>query len=109
MFDCELKPKMNCFNCEIGKSCQDCSRKKNGVAECLVEIKILKRQPENELGYMLPYFKKIENNIIIEKPVQKEMKKCSKCETEKNPNNYIKSKTFCRIFHNENMRNRRKK
>ena len=57
---------------------------------------------------MLPYYK-TEDNVIIEKPVQKEIKKCNKCETEKNPDNYIKNKTFYRACRNENMRNQREK
>ena len=52
---------------------------------------------------MLPYYE-IENNVVVEKPVQKEIKKCSKRETEKNLDNYIKNKTICRACHNENMK-----
>ena len=104
--DCTIKPEMSCFNCEISKSCQDCLSKITRLADYSVEINKLKRQPENEFGYMLPI---TEDFVIIEKPVQKEVKKCSKCETEINPDNYIKNRTICRACHNENMRNRRKK
>ena len=50
---------------------------------------------------MLPYYK-VENNIVIDKPI----KRCSKCKTEINTENYIKNKTICRACHNENMRKR---
>ena len=49
---------------------------------------------------MLPSYK-TEDNVIIEKPVRKEIKKCSICENEKNPDNYIKNKTICRACHRE--------
>ena len=87
------KTEKNCFNCEISKSCQDCLSKVTRIAEASVEINELKRQPENEFGFMLPYYE-AEGNVIIEKPVQKPMKRYSKCETERNPDNYIKNKTI---------------
>ena len=55
---------MNCFNCEISKSCQDCLSKITRIAEYSVEINKLKREPENEFGHMLPYYE-TENNIVI--------------------------------------------
>ena len=57
---------------------------------------------------MLPYYQ-IENDVVVERPIKKVAKKCTKCEMEINPENYIKKKTICRACHNENMRNRRKK
>ena len=103
---CVIKPEMNCFNCEISKSCQDCLSKITRIAEYSVEINKLERKPENEFGQLLPYYK-IENNIVIDKPVQKPIKRCSKCETEINTENCIKNKTICRACHKENMRKRR--
>ena len=97
---------MNCFNCEVSKSCQDCLSKVTRTAEYSVEINKLKRQPENEFGHMLPYYE-TENNIVIYKPVQKPIKRCSKCETELNTEKYIKNKTICRACHNEKLRKRR--
>ena len=97
---------MNCFNCEVSKSCQDCLSKVTRIADYSVEINKLKRQPENEFGHMLPYYER-ENNIVIDKPVQKPIKRCSKCETEMNIEIYNKNKTICRACHNENMRKRR--
>ena len=97
---------MNCFNCEISKSCQDCLSKITRIAEYSVENNKLKRKPENEFGHMLPYYE-TENNLVIDKPVQKPIKNCSKCKTERNTENYIKNKTICRDCHNENMRKRR--
>ena len=97
---CEIKPEMNCFISEISKSCQDCSSKITRLEEYSVEINKLKRQPENEFGHMLPYYE-TENNIVIDKPVQKPIKKCSKCETEINTENYIKNNIVCRAWHNK--------
>ena len=57
---------------------------------------------------MLPYYQ-IENDVIVKTPIKQEVKKCTKCEMEINPEKYIKMKTFCRARHNENKRNRRKK
>ena len=103
---CLLKPQMNCFQCEISKSCKDCLNKITRIAIYSVEINKLKRKPENELGYMLPYYQ-TEDNIVTEKPVKDTIKKCSKCENVINPDNCIKNKTICRQCHNQNMRNRR--
>ena len=99
---CVIKPEMNCFNCEITKSCQDCLSKITRIAEYSVEINKLKRKPENELGHMLPYYQR-ENDVFEEKPVRKPIKKCSRCEIEKCPDNYIYNKSICRLCHNENM------
>ena len=41
----ELKPEMNCFNCEISKSCQDCLNNVTRISEYSVEINKLKRKP----------------------------------------------------------------
>ena len=97
---------MNCFNCEISKSCQDCSSKITPSTEYSVEINKLKPQPENEFGHMLHYYE-TENNIVIDKAVQKPIKRCCKCETEINTDKNNRNKTICSACHNENMRNRR--
>ena len=97
---------MNCFQCEINKSCKDCLNRITRIAEYSVEINKLKRKPENELGYMLPYYQ-TEDDVLKEKPVKNPIKNCTKCENLINPDNYIKNKTICRLCHNENMRNRR--
>ena len=91
---------MNCFDCEISKSCQDCLSKITRIEEYSAKINKLKRQPENEFGHMLPYYE-TENNIVIDKPVQKPIKKCSKCETEINTEIYIKNNIVCRACHNK--------
>ena len=54
---------MNCFNCEISKSCQDCLNKITRISEYSVEINKLKRKAENGLGYMLPYYQ-TEDNVV---------------------------------------------
>ena len=97
---------MNCLQCELTKSCKDCLNRITRRAKYSVEINKLKRKPENELGYMLPYYQ-TEDDVVKEKPVKNTIKKCSKCEKGINPDNYIKNKTICRACHNENMRKRR--
>ena len=77
--DCTLKEEMNCFVFEMIRSCQDCLSKITRTAQFSVESNKLKQQHENDFGYMLPYYI-MENNIVIEKPVQKEIEKCSKGE-----------------------------
>ena len=103
---CVIQPEMNCFNCEVSKSCQDCLSKITRIAEYLVEINKLKQQQENDLGHMLRYYE-TEDNLVIDKPVQKPIKICTKCETEINTEKYFKNKSICRACHNENMRKRR--
>ena len=101
---------MNCFKCEISKSCEGCLSRITRIVENSVEINKLKRKPENEFGYMLPYYVEEKEDIVeIENVIQEDVKKCSKCEVEINPHNYITNKSICRKCHNENMRNRRKK
>ena len=97
---------MNCFQCELTKSCKDCLNKITRITEYSAEINKLKRKPENELGYMLPYYQ-TEDDVVKQKPDKKNNKNCSKCENGINPDNYIKNKTICRKCHNESMRKRR--
>ena len=96
---CQNQPKMNCMHCELSKSCKECLQRISRVTEYSVNINKLKRKAKNEQGYMLPYYK-VENEIVH--------KKCSKCEIEIIPVNYIKNKTICRICHDKNMKERRK-
>ena len=90
---------MNCIQCEISKSCKECLKRISRVTDYSVDINKLKRKPENEQGYMLPYYK-VEHEISNEN--------CSKCDIDIIPDNYIKNKTICRLCHNKNMRERRK-
>ena len=83
---CIENSEMNCFKCEKAKSCKDCLNKITRTAEYSVEVNKLKRKPENELGYMLPYYQ-TEDNVVKENPVRKPIKKCSKCGNEINPDN----------------------
>ena len=65
--DCVIKPKMNCFNCEIErshKSCLDLISQKKSYS---IDINTLKIKPPNEKHQMLPYYEGVyepkQNNI----------------------------------------------
>ena len=94
---CQRQPKMNCLHCELTESCKECLNRISRVTEYSVDINKLKRLPENEQGHMLPYYK-TKNEINY---------KCSKCDIEITPDNYIKNK-ISRLCYNKNMRERRK-
>ena len=78
---CQKQPKMICLQCELSKSCKECLKRIFRVTESSVDINKLKRKPENEQGYMLPYCN-VENEIVHET-----FKKCSKSEIEITPDN----------------------
>ena len=94
--DCVINPERNCFNCERRKSCQDCLSKTTRIADNSLAVKKVKRKPENEFGYLIPYYK-TDDIVMEEEPVQNQIKKYSKCEIEINPDNYLKNKTICII------------
>ena len=54
--DCVIKPKMNCFNCEMERACKTgldlISQKKTYSTD----INMLKRKPPNQYHQMLPYY-----------------------------------------------------
>ena len=54
--DCVIKPKMNCFNCEMERACKTCldliSQKKTHSSD----INMLKRKPPNQYHQMLPHY-----------------------------------------------------
>ena len=65
--DCAMKPKMNCFNCEMERDCKVClylfSKKKTNSTD----INMVKRNPANEYYQMLPFYEgenKPKQNII---------------------------------------------
>ena len=60
---CLIKPETNCLQCELTKSCKDCLNRITRIAKHCVEINKLKRKPENELGYMLPYYQ-TEDDVV---------------------------------------------
>ena len=54
--DCVIKPKMNCFNCEISRACNSCSDLICQEKTYSTDIKLLKRKPPNEYHQMLPHY-----------------------------------------------------
>ena len=68
--DCIIKPKMNCFNCEIEKSFKICLDLISQKKTYSTDINILKRKTQNEKHQMLPYYignyEPIQNNIDFE-------------------------------------------
>ena len=66
---CISDPKMNCFECEITKSRNDCFKKITPFKTYPTEINKLKRRSPNENGYMLPHQEEeaVENVFIEER------------------------------------------
>ena len=56
---CEMSPKMKCFECEVVKACRICLKRITQFKICSTEIIKLKRLHENEFGYMLPHYSRI--------------------------------------------------
>ena len=57
---CDMSPKMNCFQCELVKACRNCLNKKTEIKYYSTGInESKKRLPENEFGFMLPHYKRI--------------------------------------------------
>ena len=54
--DCAIKPKMNCFNCEMGRACKSCLDLISQKKTYSTDINMLKRKPPNEYHQMLPYY-----------------------------------------------------
>ena len=65
-----IKPKMNCFNCEMEKSCKNCLDLISQKKTYSTDINTLKRKTPNEKHQMLPYYignyEPIQNNIDFE-------------------------------------------
>ena len=68
--DCVMKPKTNCFNCEMEKACKTCLDLGSQKKAYSTDINMLKRKPSNENYQMLPFyggeFKPKQNNIYFE-------------------------------------------
>ena len=68
--DCVIKPKMNCFDCEMEKSCKSCLDLISQKKSYSTDINMLKRNPPNQYHQMLPhYVSKYEpkqKNIVFE-------------------------------------------
>ena len=54
--DCVIKPKMNCFNCEMKKSCKICLDLISQKKTYSTDINTLKRKPPNQHHQMLPHY-----------------------------------------------------
>ena len=68
--DCVIKPKMNCFNCEMERACKTCLDLISQKKTYSTDINMLKRKPPNQYHQMLPYYKgeyhPKQNNIDFE-------------------------------------------
>ena len=53
--DCFIKPKINCFNCDMSGACKSCLDLVSQKETYSTDINLLKRQPPNEKHQMLPY------------------------------------------------------
>ena len=91
--DCVIKPKMNCFNCEIERSCKTCLDLISQRKTYSFNINMLKRKPPNKYHQMLPHYEgKYEpeqNNIDFESAKENLMKE---------DNKMIVQRQFERIF-----------
>ena len=54
--DCVIKPKMNCFNCEMEKSCKNCLDLISQKKTYSTDINMSQRKPPNEYHQMLPHY-----------------------------------------------------
>ena len=54
--DCIIKPKTNCFNCEMERSCKSCLDLISQTKTYSTDINTSKRKPPNEKHQMLPYY-----------------------------------------------------
>ena len=54
-----------CNECNDKKICSNCNNQINENKEFEANINELKRHPSNGLGYVLPYFKKIDLFVIV--------------------------------------------
>ena len=91
--DCFIKPKMNCFNCEMEKACKPCLDLISKKKTYSTDINTLKRKPPNQYHQMLPdYVGKYEpkqNNIDFESAKDSLMEEDDKM---------IKQRRFERIY-----------
>ena len=68
--DCVIKPKKNCFNCEMEKACKSCLDLISQKKTYSTDINMLKRKPPIEQHQMLPHYvgkyEPKQNNIDFE-------------------------------------------
>ena len=91
--DCVIKPKMNCFNCEMEKSCKICLDLISQKKTYSTDINTLKRKPPNQYHQMLPHYvgkyEPKQNNIDFESAKDSLMEEDDKM---------IKQRRFERIY-----------
>ena len=104
---CIIDPKLNCFDCEISRSCDKCFKRITQIKLYSPEINKLKRQPPDENGYLLPHY--VGENIVEKDQIEQTQLsygKCNKCFVELNHDNYIKNKRICRYYKESRRKNR---
>ena len=104
---CIIDPKLNCFDCEMSRSCDKCLKRITQIKVYSTEINNLKRLPPDENGYMLPHY--VGENIVEENRDRTQVSygKCKNCFIEMNHDNYIENKRVCRRCYNESRRKSR--
>ena len=99
---CIIDPKLNCFDCEISRSCDGCLKRITQIKLYSTEINKFKRQPPDKNGYMLPQH--VGETIVEEEerdPTEISYGKSNKCFVELNHDNYNKKKRNCRRCSNK--------
>ena len=96
---------MNCFDCELAKSCHHCFKKIAQIKSHSTDINKTKQLPPDENRYMLPHYvgQDTQANVQTEE-VRSEYRGCGKCFVEMNHDNYIKNGKLCRWCYNQNRR-----
>ena len=54
--NCVIEPKMNCFNCEVERSCETCLDQKTQKKTYFTDFNIIKMKHPNENQQMLPFY-----------------------------------------------------
>ena len=102
---CKIDRKLNCFDCEISRSCDKCLRRITQKKFHSTENNKLNREPPDENGYMLPHYV---GEAIVEEDERDQTRvsydKCNKCLVEMNHDSYIKNRKKCRGCLNQNKR-----
>ena len=99
---------MNCFECELCKSCGKRLKRLTQIKYYSTKINKLKRCPPKEGGHRLPHYieKEIENVFVKEiekkKIVQANYKNCIKCFVELNTDIYMENTKICRSCYTNN-------
>ena len=106
---CIIDPNLNCFDCEISKSCDKCLERITQIKVYSREINKLKRLPPDENGCMLPHYVG-ENTLKVEEDkdqTQVSYGKCKTCFVELNHDSYIKNIRICKRCYNKSRRKNR--